>query len=35
MWHMKTLLIPVVVGAFGTVKKEMVENIKKAVRELL
>ena len=33
MWHMKTLLIPVVVGAFGTVKKEMVENIKKAMRE--
>ena len=33
MWHMKTVLIPVVVGVFGTVKKEMVENIKKAIRE--
>ena len=33
MWYMKTVLIPVVVGAFGTVKKEMVENIKKAMRE--
>ena len=33
MWHMKTVLIPVVVGAFGTVKKGMVENIKKAIRE--
>ena len=33
MWHMKTVLVPVVVGAFGTVKKEMVENIKKAMRE--
>ena len=30
---MKTVLIPVVVGVFGTVKKEMVENIKKAMRE--
>ena len=29
MWHMKTVVIPVVVGAFGTVKKGMVENIKK------
>ena len=29
MWHMKTVVIPVVVGALGTVKKEMVENIKK------
>ena len=26
---MKTLVIPVVVGALGTVKKGMVENIKK------
>ena len=26
---MKTVVIPVVVGAFGTVKKGMVENIKK------
>ena len=29
MWHMKTVVIPVVVGALGTIKKEMVENIKK------
>ena len=29
MWHMKTVLIPVVVGALGTVKKGTVENIKK------
>ena len=29
MWHMKTVVIPVVVGAAGTVKKGMVENIKK------
>ena len=29
MWHMKTVFIPVVVGALGTVKKKMVENIKK------
>ena len=29
MWHLKTVLIPVVVGALGTVKKGMVENIKK------
>ena len=29
MWHMKTIVIPVVVGALGTVKKGMVENIKK------
>ena len=29
MWHMKTKVIPVVVGALGTVKKGMVENIKK------
>ena len=28
-WHMKTVVIPVVVGALGTVKKGMVENIKK------
>ena len=27
MWHMKTVVIPVVVGALGTVKKGMVENI--------
>ena len=36
MWHMKTVVIPVVVGALGTVKKGMVENIKKvSERELL
>ena len=29
MWHMKTVVIPVVVGALGTEKKGMVENIKK------
>ena len=29
MWHMKTVVIPVVVRALGTVKKGMVENIKK------
>ena len=29
MWHMKTIVIPVVAGALGTVKKGMVENIKK------
>ena len=29
MWHMKTVVIPVVVGALGTVKKGMVENVKK------
>ena len=29
MWHLKTVLILVVVGALGTVKKGMVENIKK------
>ena len=29
MWQMKTKVIPEVVGAFGTVKKGMVENIKK------
>ena len=29
MWHMKTVVIPVVVGALGTVKKGMIENIKK------
>ena len=29
MWQMKTEVIPVVVGALGTVKKGMVENIKK------
>ena len=29
MWHMKTVVIPVAVGALGTGKKGMVENIKK------
>ena len=29
MWHIETIVIPVVVGALGTVKKGMVENIKK------
>ena len=28
-WHRITVVIPVVVGALGTVKKGMVENIKK------
>ena len=28
MWHMKTVVIPVVVGALGTVKEGMVENVK-------
>ena len=27
MWQMKTEVIPVVVGALGTIKKGMVENI--------
>ena len=29
MWHMKTVVIPVVVSALGTVKKGVVEDIKK------
>ena len=29
MWHMKTIVIPVVVGTLGTVKKGMIENIEK------
>ena len=29
MWQMKTVVIPVVVGALGTVKEGMVEKIKK------
>ena len=29
MWHMKTIVILVVVGAFGIIRKGMVENIKK------
>ena len=32
MWHMKTIVIPVVVGALGTVKKGMVENIEKVAK---
>lgn len=29
MWHMKILVIPVVAGALGAVKKGVVENVKK------
>ena len=29
MWHMKTIVILVVVGALGIIRKGMVENIKK------
>ena len=29
MWHMKTVVIPVVVGALGTEKRRIVEDIKK------
>jgi len=29
MWQMKTEVIPVVVGALGTIKKGMLENIKR------
>ena len=29
MWHTKTIVIPVVVGALGTVKKGMIENNEK------
>ena len=32
MWQMKTKVIPVVVGALGTVKKGMVENIEKVAK---
>ena len=32
MWHMKTMVIPVVVGALGTVKKGMVKNIEKVAK---
>ena len=35
MWHMKTVVIPVVVGALGTVKKGVEENIKKVQKELI
>ena len=34
LWHMKTIVIPVVVGELGTVKKGIVENIRKVyIRE--
>ena len=29
MWHMKIEVVPVVAGALGTIKKGMIENIKK------
>ena len=29
MWYIKTVVIPVVDGVLGTIKKKMVENIKK------
>ena len=29
MWHMKTIVILMVVGALGIIRKGMVENIKK------
>ena len=29
MWHMKTVVIPVVVGALGTEKRRIVEDVKK------
>ena len=32
MWHMNATVIPVVVGALGTVKKGMVENIEKVAK---
>ena len=32
MWHMKTIVIPVVVDALGTVKNGMVENIEKVAK---
>ena len=32
MWHMETIVIPIVVGALGTVKKRMVENIEKVAK---
>ena len=36
MWHMKTIVILVVVGVLGKVKKEMVENIEKvSKREII
>ena len=30
IWQMKTEVIPVVVGVLGTIKKGMIENIKRA-----
>ena len=30
---MKTIVIPVVVGALGTVKKGMIENIEESIQE--
>ena len=33
MWHMKTVMIPVVVAALGTVKKAMIKNIREYQRE--
>ncbi|CAH3129029.1 unnamed protein product [Porites lobata] len=33
MWHMKTVVIPVVVGALGTVEKGMVEKNQESIRE--
>ena len=35
MWQMKTEVIPVVVGALGTIKKGMAENIKRVSGELM
>ena len=35
MWRMRTVVIPVVVGALGTVKKGVVENIKEVQKELI
>ena len=32
LWHMKTIVIPVVVGALGIVKKGMVGNIEKVAK---
>ena len=32
MWHMKIIMIPVAVGALGTVKERMVENIEKVAK---
>ena len=32
IWQMKTIVLPVVIGALGTVKKGMVENIEKVAK---